>query len=299
MVSLCCLSDYLGRNSRIRFPIPREATLAELRENDGWRIPPARSENQVQVITFLLSLSTTNCMDSYEWMPGGVAATRFSTGLIYKLLCDHDPEVVWHKQVWFSGGIPRHMFLTWLVTLNRCPTRDRFIHWGLPRDPACLLCQSAPEPISHIYFECPFSWQVWESAAPSTYYSPSRQWLPCLNQLVSFTGTRTQRTLLLLYWHAVIYFLWKERNNRLHRQHFSSAPQTLIKVRMIVKDRISSLRQERPVFSSQLSQLYFANRLLLLSLLCFSLCPSWAFDLIEFLTMCYLSYLAIGFLHAI
>lgn len=151
------------------------------------------------------------------------------------------------------------MFLAWLVCLNRCPTRDRILQWGLQTDLLCLLCNTVPESITHILFDCSFSWRVWEAVATSTFYTPSRKWIDVQQQLASFTGSRTQRTLILLKWQATIYFLWQERNNRLHHQRFSSVPQTLKKIKQIVKDRISSLRQDRPVFVSNLMQLYFSS----------------------------------------
>lgn len=87
------LTTFLGRTATLRFPVPTGATLAELWVVDGWRLPPARSEQQVQVISYLSTITITDSADSYEWAPGGVKASRFSTGEIYRLLCEHGLEV--------------------------------------------------------------------------------------------------------------------------------------------------------------------------------------------------------------
>ncbi|CAN7122825.1 unnamed protein product, partial [Brassica rapa subsp. narinosa] len=43
-----------------------------------------------------------------------------------------------------SVGI-RSSSTTWLMVLNRCPTRDRMLQRGLQTDSHCLLCNSYPE----------------------------------------------------------------------------------------------------------------------------------------------------------
>ncbi|KAJ4881601.1 Reverse transcriptase zinc-binding domain protein [Raphanus sativus] len=47
------------------------------------------------------------------------------------------------------------------MVLNRCPTRDRILQWGLSTDGNCLLCNAAPESRDHIYYACAFSSEVW------------------------------------------------------------------------------------------------------------------------------------------
>ncbi|KAH0938977.1 hypothetical protein HID58_006438, partial [Brassica napus] len=52
------------------------------------------------------------------WLPNGVNSSYFLTDQIYTLLCEPFQDVDWHREVWFSGGILKHKFLTWLVVLN-------------------------------------------------------------------------------------------------------------------------------------------------------------------------------------
>lgn len=51
---------------------------------------------------------------------------------------DHAPTVPWFPLIWLKKGIPKHCSLAWLMQLNRSPTRDRLISWGLQTDPLCL-----------------------------------------------------------------------------------------------------------------------------------------------------------------
>lgn len=140
---------------------------------------------------------------------------------------------------------------------NRCPTRDRLLTSGLQTDPQCLFCNSADESIAHCFFECSFTWPIWKLIAEKCRFRTTRHWNSILAQLQSTALNKHQRSLLLLGWQATLYILWSERNNRLHRAQFSSSDGIQKKITLTVKNRISSLRSDRPAFSSALMQLWF------------------------------------------
>ncbi|KAJ4906795.1 Uncharacterized protein Rs2_10453 [Raphanus sativus] len=108
-----------------RLGIPLSATVASLHTAGYWNLPPARSENQLALQVHLTTLLLTDGEDSYDWEIEGRLSLKYRTGEVYNYLQGNQPVVPWAKIVWFSFGIPRHSFLTWLVLLNRCPTRDR------------------------------------------------------------------------------------------------------------------------------------------------------------------------------
>lgn len=125
-----------------------------------------RSEAQINVTSYLSTLSISKTKDGHKWWPDDNRRfLKYATGQIYNLLKDHDQVVIWHKKVWFSGEIPGHKFMTWLMVLNRCITGDRILHWGIPTDPHCLLCNVRNKSQSHIFFECNYSWTIWKELA--------------------------------------------------------------------------------------------------------------------------------------
>ncbi|VVB05419.1 unnamed protein product [Arabis nemorensis] len=131
---------------------------------------------------------------------------------------EHKALVPWSNVVWLKKGIPKQKLLTWLFVLNRCPTRDRLISWGISIDPACLLCNDEAESRNHLFFECDFTRSIWwrlshKLRLPWT----SGSWDTTLQILISFKGTQNHRFLILLAWQSLIYETWRERNNRLHR----------------------------------------------------------------------------------
>ncbi|KAG7531557.1 Reverse transcriptase zinc-binding domain [Arabidopsis suecica] len=242
----------------MRLGIPQSSTLAELWENGNWIMPPARSDAQVRIQTYLSTLSLSETQDSYEWWPNNQKSDKFCTSVIYYLLKDHKPQVTWSREVWFSGGIPKHKFLTWLMVLDRSPTRDRLLNWGLATDPSCLLCSTSPESRSHLFFDCSFSGAIWVFLSSKCNYLSSRSWDTLLSQLSSYSVSKPSRKLLLIAWQASIYCIWSERNNRLHRNAFKSIDTLIRDADLIIRNRIASIRLTNPRQSSQMLQIWLS-----------------------------------------
>ncbi|CAA7048424.1 unnamed protein product [Microthlaspi erraticum] len=170
------IQNYLLGNEGSRLGIPMAATLASLHRRDQWRLPPARSDNLVSLQTHLTTISITNQEDYYEWEIEGHVSKKYGTGDVYRQLRGEMITVPWAKVVWCGGGIPKHSLLAWLFTLNRCPTRDRILGWGLQTDPVCLLCNIEPESRDHLLFDCEVSWRIWSPMARRCNLQPSRSW---------------------------------------------------------------------------------------------------------------------------
>ena len=113
-------------------------------------------------------------------------------------------------------------------------------HWGLQRDELCLLCGAPQESRDHLYFECSYAWDLWHTMATRLGLTSHRQWDLCLN----------------LCWQAVIYWVWIERNARLHRHSHRSVSSLLHTIDRQIKDKILSLRDSNLASSSALMQLW-------------------------------------------
>lgn len=252
------IADFFRGDSAARTGIPSSFTLAELWEIDHWTLPPARSDKQVRLYTFMLSLTITEYSDSYLWCPGGSYKASYSTRDVYNLLREEQPSVGWYNEVWFSRGIPRHRFLAWLMALNRSPTRDRLLQWGVISDGSCLLCNNSLESRSHLFFDCNFSWDLWSSSSQRLRFSSSRLWEEILLELRNFVGNRAAKTILLLAWQATIYVIWSERNSRFHRNLFRSVPSLTVEIDQIIRRRIASIRHDAPQLSSDMFGIWFS-----------------------------------------
>ena len=135
-----CLNVYLNGDVS-RLGIRKTATLSSLYSDGNWSLPPARTEELLEVQIHLTTVTLSQEEDSYEWVINGKSMDKFSTGSVYAYLKGDVAIVAWSSLVWSSYGIPRQNFLTWLVIQNRCPTKDRLLSWGLQVDPLCPFVQ--------------------------------------------------------------------------------------------------------------------------------------------------------------
>ncbi|CAA7020699.1 unnamed protein product [Microthlaspi erraticum] len=253
------IHNYLLGNEGSRLGIPLKATLASLHRRDEWRLPPARSDRLVSIQAHLTTISITNQEDYYEWEIEGQVSKKFGTGEVYRQLRGEMATVPWTKAVWCGGGIPRHSFLTWLFTLNRCPTRDRILGWGLQTDPVCLLCNVEPESRDHLLFRCEYSWRIWRPLARRCNLQPLRSWNTSLQQMQSLTLGKLWKKLALITWQATIYWIWAERKGRLHRGVFSSDCSISSSIDRQIRNRIASFRDTNPLHASKLLQLWLST----------------------------------------
>ncbi|KAL0731162.1 hypothetical protein Bca4012_027256 [Brassica carinata] len=191
--------------------------------------------------------------DAAIWNTTGfdpVQNQKFSARKVSNLIRDSKPVVPWKNTVWLKKGIPKFKTLTWLFVLDRCPTRNRLISWGLQTDDTCLLCNQEPESRHHLYFCCDYSFAIWGTIARNlNFVLQSNSWNATLESLSNLLGDSHLRYITILAWQASIFELWKERNNRLHRRVYRSSPSLISSISTIIKNRISSLREDNQSFS--------------------------------------------------
>ncbi|EFH40000.1 hypothetical protein ARALYDRAFT_917455 [Arabidopsis lyrata subsp. lyrata] len=155
-----------------------------------------------------------------------------------------------------NQGVPKRSFLTSLLVLNRCPTRDRLLGWGLQTDPSCLLYNTSPESRDHIFFNCNVAWS---SIASRCSLLPHRSWDASLCQMQDLHGSKLLIRLTRLAWQSSLYLIWAERNNRLHRNNFKSADSLIRLIDSTIRNRILSYRDHNSSVSSSMLQLWFST----------------------------------------
>lgn len=243
-----------------RMGIPLQATVASLNYNGAWSLPPARSDAMIQLYAFLTTVQLTSSPDYYEWEINGQVSSTYKTGSVYEYLCDPRPDVNWFDAVWISRAIPRHSFHTWLTIQDRLPTRDRLRGWGLQVDDRCLLCNTSPESRDHLFFSCNYSFDLWVMVARSIQLLPFRDWQTNLQQIISPPPPLVQRLITRLAWQGTMYWLWTERNTRLHSQTFRSVDQLFKLLDRQIRNKILSFRDTNPVRSSTMMQSWLRFR---------------------------------------
>lgn len=119
--------------------------------------------------------------------------------------------------------------MMWVVQLNRLPTRSRLASWGLQIDTCCCVCNHYHETRDHIFLRCEYAEQIWKLVLTRLGYRPVlfHIW-EALLQWIGLRVSHCPPTLRKLTVQAVIYRLWRERNQRLHNG-ISSPPQVSFK----------------------------------------------------------------------
>lgn len=250
------LRTYLNA-SNSRMGIPLHAIVSSLCPNGVWSLPPARSEAQLELYVYLTTIQFTTADDYYEWEINGQIYTTFKTGILYDYLSEERQDVLWHAVVWFSRGIPRHAFHTWLVIQNRNPTRDRLLQWGIQGDDRCLLCNAQPQSHDHLFFSCNYNFDLWRQVADMLRLHPHRNWQDTLDQMINLPPPLHQKLLSLLAWQSTMYWIWGERNARLHSRIFRSTDQLFKLLDRQLRNKLQFFRDSNPTRSSMMSQSWF------------------------------------------
>ncbi|GJQ95744.1 zinc finger, CCHC-type containing protein [Tanacetum coccineum] len=126
-----------------------------------------------------------------------------------------------------SKAIPssRHAIRTWLVMRHRLKTQDRLKQWDVRNDLdlaslRCPLCKNQQDTHEHLFFECSYAAQVWklvlckaELPIIPPMWSDNLGWL--LHMAHKNNTTCIVGRLLVA---ASSYYVWQERNNRIHNK---------------------------------------------------------------------------------
>lgn len=197
------LYSYLGQDGPTLLGIPLFALVSDVWNGSSWSFSAARSNRQLQLLSFLTTISPANGPDVPKWIINGNTHKSFISRLVWEAIRPHLPVKAWAPLLWHKGLIPRHATTTWLFILDRNPTLDRLLSWGLDVDTICLLCGNADESRNHLFFECPYSVEVWSSiCARLNFTSPPTSWNATMAWLPNASSDRSIKIALLQAWQA-------------------------------------------------------------------------------------------------
>lgn len=145
--------------------------------------------------------------------------TTFSIKKMYLMMRGDFPKVQWRKMVCNNYGSPKGIFIFRLAAHGRLPTKDRLMNWGIVDNQICPLCASQTESISHLFFQCEVSAQVWNSllqwqqiARKNMSWPEEQKWAE-----IHANGRSLGAELYRMTLAACVYHLWIERNQRVYQ----------------------------------------------------------------------------------
>lgn len=244
------LIDLTGANGPRVTGIDKMATVSQVCLNGSWSLSPGRHPILRLLRDCLppeIPSSLNQDSDVFFWRNSpNTPPGEFSSSETWNSIHPPSPEIPWTQSVWFKDRIPKHAFILWIVMKDRLITRDRLRSWGLNVPSNCLLCDSSPETKIHLFTECAYSLEVWDS-----FFNHQDLPLPnSLDEIVLWCKSPTTNvkvnTICLLLVQAIVYCLWRERNSRIHTtitkpsNAITKEIQVLLRAKLFGLDRASN-----------------------------------------------------------
>ncbi|XP_074315725.1 uncharacterized protein LOC141651934 [Silene latifolia] len=148
---------------------------------------------------------------------------RFDVSLIYELIRPRSSVVPWASLVYDKGCHPKHSFIGMLALHDKLPSIDKLISRGIMLVNRCSLCLRQCENITHLFFNCEFSAQVWGIVVVRLHLQGGTF---DLQATVNALLTARRNSLHNAGFLAAIYYIWKEQNSRIF-QGIASSPEDL------------------------------------------------------------------------
>ena len=208
------LLDKFGPSIAYDAALSLNAKVSDVIHNDDWNWPQT---NTLQLMTIRDNLhllpSPSDTQDVIRWLPSPNGL--FSLAHTWDQVRDHGPKVPWHRLIWFPGNIPRHSFISWLAILHRLSTHDR-IYTFTPGPLACTLCFSGMESHDHLFFNCPYSYFVWQELLHRIGVRKlNTSWSSLVDWGAKLWKRKTPMHIIgRMCFGLAVYSIWRERNSR-------------------------------------------------------------------------------------
>ncbi|KAL0904023.1 hypothetical protein M5K25_026093 [Dendrobium thyrsiflorum] len=145
----------------------------------------------------------------------------------------------WYHLIWHKRSVLKFSVFTWLSVVGGLKTADALISRNIPVNPECILCSSALENTSHLFFECNYSFSILTKLIPFAHTFFLR---PNILQLLEWINDQDPnvRQLYFLITCCSIYFIWKERNGRRFGGNFNCTSSTVLTIKKAVFSKVSN-----------------------------------------------------------
>ncbi|GJY75166.1 non-LTR retroelement reverse transcriptase-like protein [Tanacetum coccineum] len=202
--------------------------------------------------------------DGFLWrLKDDTYSDRFRSKETWQILRHSSPAWECHRGIWFPFATPKFAFLSWLAEKNRLATGEKMKCWNINVQIGCSFCAEPRETREHLFFDCPYSRQIWEALVGGLMGSQfTWEWTNILNQV-----SRDARTMSLFIvrfaFQATIHSLWIERNRRRHGDKPIPNTKLVRKIDVMMRNRLSTMRKNGDKKDEDCVHIWFATRRLL------------------------------------
>ncbi|KAL0307933.1 UNVERIFIED_CONTAM: hypothetical protein Sangu_3001900 [Sesamum angustifolium] len=192
--------------------IPMDSTLSTVIVSGNWQWPSEHHVDVNDIITKLPDIHS-GANDAVIW---NSSSGTYTTETAYAVFSSPSNSVEWAPLLHGPFHTPRHNFILWLAILERLSTLDK--PWCNSTNQGCVLCDGCQtETHNHLFFGCSYSTAIVNILGSKLrFHWPYTDWKMGIKWASkkwrgSHLVNAAYRSLLA----AVIYYTWKERNNRI------------------------------------------------------------------------------------
>lgn len=168
---------------------------------------------------------------------------KFSISSLSEQLRLKFPINDWNHIVWFPSYIPKCSLIAWIAIQNRLSTEDRLVLFGVKTSSNCSFCPGE-ETHDHLFFNCPFTRQVWVTVSLKSQFTWQPQSLSTLVTLIStMKGRGLKNILAKLTFIVTLYHIWLERNRRKFQGLHNGLASIVVRICTDIRYRLMSLHK--------------------------------------------------------
>lgn len=202
----------------------------------------------------------TNSEDRMVWVNLNNEEKVFSVANVWEVLRPRSNVVDWHKVVWFPQMIPRHASNLWLILKCKLLTQDKLISWSVNQGNAliCPLCETQPDTHEHLFFECGYARQVWDTLGQFMGFSQMPNNLEGIVFFLNLVAKAKSIRVVVakLVFAAATYYVWQERNKRLFTKEKRTREQLVSVIKDMVRLKLATCRFRRTIIVIKMIKLW-------------------------------------------
>lgn len=150
------------------------------------------------------------------------------------------PKVNWYKMIWHKRNSLKYSVYSWLAIMGGLKTAEALRLRNITVNRTCCLCYANDESVSHLYFECPYSFYILTNIISGMKYFLLR---PNIQQVFdwirgNYYDNLEKSNFYKLVVSSVIYYVWRERNNRIFGNNFQYKSTLLLCIKRALAEKV-------------------------------------------------------------
>jgi len=150
---------------------------------------------------------------------------------------NRDEEVIFQEN-WRGKAPGKVLAFSWTLLLDRIPTRvnlHKIRLMGMEDSKRCVFCDGEDESTVHLFLHCDIISKVWREVMRWLNFNFINPPNLFIHALCWMRGVRSKlfRRGVWLIWHAVVWVVWKSRNNWIFNNHIIGAEEMVDQIKVL------------------------------------------------------------------